>query len=92
MKTAFIKQNDELLPIEVVPDEHDESRDFEPSFWFYNRRYFLNDFIRVHNNPWISDNFPEFLCGMEPENYTNPIFIELVGSAFINVYEEREII
>ena len=50
---AFIKQNKEPVPIECVPDEHEEARDFLPSFWWNNRRYFIQDFIRCHNNPWI---------------------------------------
>lgn len=37
--------------IDSVPDEHEEQRDYELSFWWNNKRYYLNDFIRVHNNP-----------------------------------------
>lgn len=39
----FIKQNSKPVPIECVEDEHEESRDFQPSFWWNNRRYFLDD-------------------------------------------------
>ena len=54
----FVKQNKDPIPIESVPDEHEEAYDFVPSFWWNNRRYFLQDFIRCHNNPWIgSVNF-----------------------------------
>ena len=89
--TQFIKLNDEPIEIEFVEDEHDETRDFEPSFWFNNRRYYLEDFIRVHNNPWISstDDFPENIHGMEHDSYYNPLFIETLGGSTVNVYQER---
>ena len=29
----FVKQNSEPVPIECVEDEHEEARDFQPSFW-----------------------------------------------------------
>ena len=32
------------IPIETVPDEHEGSRDFKPSFWFGNRRHYLSSF------------------------------------------------
>lgn len=41
MATEFYKMNQGgEIPIETVPDEHDETRDYEPSFWWDNRRHF----------------------------------------------------
>ena len=88
--TEFIRQNDAPLPIERVPDEHEESRDFLPSFWWFNRRYFLGDFVRVHNNPWIGsdEGIPEYIHGIEADAWVCPLFIELIGDEAVNVYRE----
>lgn len=87
---VFIKQNKDTIPIESVPDEHEEACDFIPSFWWNNRRYFLQDFIRCHNNPWIgSVEFPEYIHAYEADQYVNPLFIELIGDKHINIYEEH---
>ena len=86
----FVKLNDEPIEIERVPDEHDERRDFEPSFWWNNRRYFMDDFIRIHNNPWLGGaaEYPEHIHAVESENYYHPLYIELIGDSEVNVYEE----
>ena len=94
MLMEFFKLNHSgKIPIETVPDEHEESLDFEPSFWFGNKRHYLSSFIRVHGNPWISDCFPDFIHGMQSDgsaqSYENPLFVELLGDAAVNVYEER---
>lgn len=86
--SEYIKLNDEPIDIEYVEDEHDTSRDFTPSFWYWNKRYYIGDFIRVHNNPWINDDFPENIHGIESENYYNPIFIEVIDGEQVNVYKE----
>ena len=88
----YIKQNKKPVHIEYVEDEHEESRDFLPSFWWNNRRYYLNDFIRCHNNPWIScAAFPEYIHAYEADQYVNPLYIELVDDEHINIYEEKEV-
>ena len=85
---SFKRVNPSPIEVESVIDEHDENRDFELSFWFNNRRYYMNDFIRVHNNPWIYDDYPEYIHGYESENYYNPLYIELLeDNEHINVYE-----
>lgn len=85
------KLNDEPIRIEEVVDEHNENLDFTPSFWFNNKRYYLKDFIKCHNNPWIgttyNDPYPEYIHGYEADNYYNPLFIE-VNDPMVNVYEE----
>lgn len=87
----YIKINDEPIEIEYIEDEHDETRDFEPSFWVNNRRYYLNDFLRTHNNPWIGGDFPEYIHGVKADAYYHPIYIELIGSDAVNVYEYKEV-
>ena len=87
----YKKLNEDPIEIEYVEDEHEAENDYKPSFWFYNRRYFLDNFIRTHNNPW-SGGFtecPEYIHGYEADNYFNPLFIEIVGGEAVNVYEER---
>lgn len=87
----YIKINDEPIEIEYIEDEHDEERDYEASFWVNNRRYYLSDFLRTHNNPWVGGDFPEYIHGVETEEYYNPIYIELIGDEAVNVYEYKEV-
>ena len=91
MRYVYNLLNEEPILVETVLDEHEESLDYEPSFWFWNRRYYLKDFIRAHNNPWVSVDYPENIHGYEAGNYYDPLYIELIGSAFVNVYKEAEI-
>ena len=86
MEYVYVKQNEVEIPIETVEDEHDEEKDYAPSFWWWNRRYYLEDFIRVHNNPWVYDDFPEYIHGMEADEYYKPLFIEIVDDSTVNVY------
>ena len=88
----FVKQNTDPIPIECVPDEHEEARDFQPSFWWNNHRNFLDNFIRCHNNPWIGPvEYPEHIHAYEADTYHDPLFIELIGDTAVNVYLEREV-
>ena len=85
----YIKLNDEPIEIEFVEDEHDGARDFTPSFWWNNRRYYLDDFTRTHNNPWIGGEWPENIHAFESNEYYSPLYIELVGDEAVNVYENK---
>ena len=82
----YNKLNVEPIEIEYVEDEHEESRDFTPSFWWNNRRYYFKDFLRTHDNPWVGGDFPEYIHAYESENYYNPLYIELIGDGAVNVY------
>ena len=53
----WVKLNDEPIEIEYVEDEHDEEYDFQPSFWWNNQRYHLNDFIRAKIIHGFRQNF-----------------------------------
>ena len=89
-KYEFKQLNEEPIPIECVPDEHDETRDFHPSFWWNSRRYYTEDFVRTHNNPWIgAAEYPEYIHAYEANEYVRPLYLELIGDAEVNVYEER---
>lgn len=86
----YIKLNSEPIEIEHVEDEHDSSKDFEPSFWVRNKRYYIDDFLRCHNNAWITDTFPEYIHGIEAEEYYDPLYIEIVdGGNAVNAYEYK---
>jgi hypothetical protein len=87
MKDTFEKQNYDPVPIEYIEDEHDESRDFQPSFWWNNRRYYLDQFVRCHNNPWILDTFPKHIHAMQYDQYYEPLFLEIVGDDYVNIYQ-----
>lgn len=90
MAYEFVKVNDEPIEIEYVEDEHNEERDFQPSFWFNNRRYYLDDFLRTQS-AWTNMDVPDYIHGYEADNYHNPLFIELIKDEAVNVYEEREV-
>ena len=87
MMTEFVKLNSKPIEIEYVPDEMDEGKDFEPSFVWGGQRYYTGDFVRCHNNPYIGDVFPEYIHGYEAENYYGALYIEIVNSDELNVYE-----
>lgn len=86
----YKKLNDEPIEIEYVEDEHDEEKDFEASFWFENKRHYLSDYIRTHNNPWIGGEWPEYIHGYEYNVYFKPLYIEIINGEGINVYREKE--
>ena len=74
------------LNIEPIEIEYGEDDDF--FFLWDGIKYKLSDFIRTHNNPWVSDNFPDYIHGYESENYYNPLFIELIDDVAVNMYKE----
>ena len=81
------------IPVEYVEDEHDSERDFEASFWYCNKRYYLNDFIRVHNNPWACYSYPDFIhgeqCDGSPCSYEHPLLIGIDDAGeTVTVYSE----
>lgn len=92
IRHEYIRQNDKPVPIEFVEDEHEASRNFQPSFWWNNRRYYLDNFIRCHNNPWIgsASEFPEHIHAFESDNYHDPLFLELIEDKAVNIYLEKE--
>lgn len=87
MKYTFVKQNDEPIDIEYFEDTEDESLTIRPGFVWNGCRYYLDQFIRCHNNPWILDTFPEHIHAMQLVDVDyEPLFIELVGSENVNIY------
>lgn len=59
-------------------------------YFYFNGKHYLKDFIRCHNNPWISDVFPEWLDAVEIENYYNPMGIRYDSrSEMVIVYESE---
>ena len=84
----FKKLNDDPLPIEYILDE--ERGDFVPVFDWEDETYHLDDFVRVHNNPWVdSGEFPDFIHGEHAFEYFVPLYIEVVGDEAVNVYERK---
>ena len=87
----WVKQNDEPISIEWVQREEDSCRLYEdlvPSFWFENERHYLDEYIRCHDNAWVSSSkFPEFIHGFDCFDYGIYIkFVEIVDDDHINVW------
>lgn len=55
-------------------------------FYFDGQRKYLSDFIRCHNNPWISDIYPPYIQAIEADNYVNPICLNFKDDEKILVY------
>lgn len=87
MKDTFVKQNNEPVAIEYFEDTEDESLTIRPGFVWNDCRYYLDQFMRCHNNPWTLDTFPEHIHAMQCDQYYEPLFLELVGSDYVNIYQ-----
>ena len=76
----YKKMNDEM--IELVFDEDTDGIYFE----FNDRKYELNDFASVHNNPWFSDlEFPSFIDGISKDS-SDSICVAVYGDFGVDVY------
>lgn len=89
----FVKITDEPIAIEtrIIDDYIDDSLNggIDTGFWLGGAWHSLNDFARVHNNAWISGDFPDYIHGMETSwDWYGALYIELVGDEYVNVYEE----
>ena len=60
-------------------------------FTLKNRRYYLNDFIRIHCNPWLKDIYPDKIMAVNTDYY-KPLFIEIIDTfdTYVNCYERLE--
>lgn len=78
-------------PIEIEYVQNEDGDDFIASFLWDNKRYYLCDFIRTHNNPWSGKmDVPSYIHGYESDNYYNPLFIELIVDEAVNIYKVVE--
>lgn len=86
VSTAYVyeKQNDEPILIDYVAVDDDG----EPvlAFWYGNEYHLLGDFVRTHNNPWVYDDYPDYIHGYDAFDYVNPLYVEIVGGDAVNVY------
>ncbi len=106
MNYFFKKLNDEPIKIERVEDEHEEANDFKPSFWFENRRWFLENFTSTVTALYCGGEWPEHIHAFQSDethsSFTDPLYLEFLdengqsaefwdeGGRFVNVYRERE--
>lgn len=65
------KEADEGLKEYLEPEDY-----IQPYVEFESKTYWLTDFIKTHNNPWITDNYPDYIHGYD----IRPIFIEISDS------------
>lgn len=79
-------------PIEVQwevenPEEYDEYIDARPYFYWKEKRYFLDEVIRVHNNGFIKDIYPRFMHGLVCLGFDD-FFIEILQGIddYVNIY------
>lgn len=87
---SFVKVNYRRIPIKYRRHVSDYGEtDFEPCFMFEHNWHWMKDFIRCHDNPWVSDVYPKHIHGMENDGLF-PLFIELIGDEYVNVYREEE--
>lgn len=50
----------------------------EPYIVYRCKNYYLNEVMRVHNNPWIQDVFPEYIHGLMTYNaYGSNLYIQI---------------
>ena len=87
MKDTFVKQNDEPIEIVYHVDRSCENLTIKPSFVWNGCRYYLDQFMRCHDNPCILDTFPDYIHAMLYEQYYNPLFLEFVGGDYVNIYQ-----
>ena len=87
MKDTFEKQNYEPVAIEYFEDTEDESLTIRPGFVWNDCRYYLDQFVRCHDNPWVLDTFPEHIHAMQYDQYYEPLFLEFVGGVYVNIYQ-----
>lgn len=86
------------LEIEYRGDENfemeyrDDDDNIKPGFTFNDKWYWLDRFIRVHNNPVCGiNNAPDYIHGYDSLDYWNPLFIELADSGdAVRVYKYKE--
>lgn len=86
MSIIFEKQTDIPIKIEMLPSE-DPNLEYEPSFLYKGDRYYLKDFMRTHNNPWIGSKFPDEIDGIDFTFYDSGIAIQWHDDYTVDVYE-----
>ena len=88
-KTIFKPMNKH--PISIEYQKRDKNEDFNPCFRFKGRQYFLDNFIRTKNNPWVNENeYPEYIDGYESENYIYPLFTDINDDDTVIIYKKGE--
>lgn len=86
----FIKLNKKPLKVSTQSNGKDYFR-------FKNKKYYLDTFLRVHNNAWFnSENYPDFIHGIRNDYYNSYCFtnlcIEIIEGyeIYVNVYELKK--
>lgn len=92
LEDMFTKVNNEEVEwqSEFVPSQLDDDDDVSFYFEFDGDKYYLNDFLRVHNNPWFSgDDYPNIIDGVYMHNSLEPLYIHLIGDYAVDVYRRN---
>lgn len=85
----YIKITKEPIEISYFPDE-DDRYNYQPSFLLNGTRYWLQDFIRTKNTPWVqSELFPDYIDAYQANEYVYPLYIQLVNDIYVDVYVKK---
>lgn len=91
-----VEWQSEFVPIELqsdyVPFQPDDYVGGDTLFYFEfeGNKYYLNDFLRVHDNPWFSgDDFPTIIDGVYSNDTVDPIFVHLIGDYAVDIYKRK---
>lgn len=85
----LVKVNKEPIEITYFPDE-DDRYNYEASFVLNGFRYWLKDFIRIKNSPWVrEDFFPAYIDAFQSNEYHCPLYISLLNDTELDVYMQR---
>lgn len=92
LEDMFTKVNSEEIEWQsaFVPSQLDDDDDVSFYFEFDGDKYYLSDFLRVHNNPWFSgDDYPNIIDGVYMHNSLEPLYIHLIGDYAVDVYRRN---
>lgn len=96
LEDKFTKVNNEEIEwqsefVPYVGSQSNDDGDILFYFEFGGNKYYLNDFLRVHDNPWFSgDDFPTIIDGVYSNDTVDPIFVHLIGDWAVDIYKRKK--
>lgn len=50
-------------------------------FIYHTEKFYMDEIMRTHNNPWIEDRFPDYIHGMMTYNlFGTNLYIQIVDN------------
>lgn len=83
----FVKQNKRPLKIKYTNPIKSEPKAY---FVFHNKRYYMDEAIRTHENPWATGKYPDYIHGYITDWYGfRNLYIEVCAdNETVNIYQE----